>query len=299
MKAPSVRKTRLAIFSVALCGAGALFAAVLLPRQGALNLFAVEPLLLPLTAVSGSADGGGFTETSTPFQPLPTHTSTPTATATHTPTPSPTATNTNTPVPPTISAAAEYPLPDDLPLEAEIEGVYGYAQGYNLTCEARSAVDWARFYDADIGEMDFQGELPLSDNPNTGFVGYYDDPMGRLPPQSYGVHAAPVAQTLQAFGVGAAAVSGYELNDLRRQVAGGNPIIVWVVGNTWWGGTPVVYSAEDGSTVTVVRYEHTAILLGYDEYGVTLLDGSQVYWRGYETFLASWQVLGNMAVIRD
>jgi len=297
--APSGKRTRLVLFSIALCGALALFAGARLRLPGELRLFAAGPAVLPLTPVSGAA----YTQTATPFQPLPTSSPTATLTPTHTVTSSPTATFTplpsSTPLPPTATDAPLYPLPDDLPGEAQIEGVHGYAQAYNLTCEARSAVDWARFFGGNISEMEFQAALPLSDNPEVGFVGYYDDPMGRLPPLAYGAYAAPVAQTLAGFGVDAAAVSGYSLNDLRRQVASGNPVIVWVVGNTWWDGTPVDYRAEDGSTVTVVRFEHTVILTGYDAYGVSLVDGGQVYWRSYDTFLASWSVLGNMAVIRQ
>lgn len=302
MAAPSRKKTRLVVFALALCTAGALFSAILL-LQGQLNLFASAP------AVHGAVDPANLTATATPFQPLPTDTPTPTATPTSTATPTPTETPTptathtplptDTPEPTTAFAAPEYPLPDDLPDSAQIEGVYGYAQAYTLTCESRSAVDWARFYGVDIGEMEFQAELPLSDNPDRGFVGYYNDPMGRVPPESYGVHAGPVADTLAQFGVGAAAVSGYDFNELRRQVAGGNPVIVWVIGNTWYGGTPIGYSSADGSSATVAHYEHTAIIVGYNEYSVTLVDGGQVYWRSNEAFLASWGVLNYMAVIKD
>ena len=122
--------------------------------------------------------------------------------------------------------------------------------------------------------------------------------MGRIPPESYGVHAGPVAAVLQDFGVGAAALRGYNFNELRRQVAAGNPVIVWVIGNVWYG-VPVTYTASDGSEVTVAHFEHTAIVTGYDEYGLTLVDNDLVYWRSNEVFLSSWQVLGNMVIIAD
>lgn len=307
MAASSRKTTRLAILVLALCMMGALFAGILLLLPGQLRLFSPAPAIQPLPPVHGSAGTWVFTETATPFQPLPTDTPTPTATATSTatstPTDTPTPTATETPLPtstplPTEISPADYPLPDDLPPSAEIEGVYGYTQAYNLTCESRSAVDWARFYGVDIGEMEFQAELPTSDNPEKGFVGEYDGPMGHIPPESYGVHAPPVAEVLREFGAGAAAFKDFDFNELRRQVAQGDPVIVWIIGNTW-NGWPVDYTATDGSTVIVAHFQHTAIVIGYDDYGVTLVDNNLVYWRSNDTFLSSWEVLGNMAIIKD
>lgn len=233
----------------------------------------------------------------TPFQPLPTET--PTPTPTHTPTPTATATPTATlPPPPTVTPQPTNPPVDGIPLEVSISGVTGYVQNHNLSCEARSAVDWARFYGVSITESEFQSQLPLSDNPEIGFVGYVDDPMGQIPPRSYGVHAAPVAQVLRDYGLSAAAQKGYSFDDLRRQIASGNPVIVWVIGNTW-SGTASSYTTDDGDTVTVAHFEHTAIVVGYDEYGVTLVDNNLVYWRATSAFLNSWSVLGNMAITLD
>lgn len=239
----------------------------------------------------------------TPFQPLPTDTPTPTATSTSTSTPTNTATltptftptvtpttpPTNTPIPTAIPA-------DGLPVSARIDGLVGYAQSYNLTCESRSAVDWARYYGASIEEMKFQSNLPVSDNPEVGFVGSIYDYLGQIPPSSYGVHAPPVASLLRDYGLTASAVKGFTLEKLKKQIANGNPVIVWVIGNVW-NGSPVEYQATDGSTVTVAHFEHTAIVIGYDEEGLTLLDNDLVYWRTYAAFLDSWAVLGNMAVI--
>jgi hypothetical protein len=62
-------------------------------------------------------------------------------------------------------------------------------------------------------------------------------------------------------------------------------------------GYALSYTTEQGNAVTVVPNEHTAILIGYDPHGVTLLDGALVYWRGWDVFLQSFQLLGNMAVV--
>ncbi len=235
--------------------------------------------------------------TLTPFQPLPTDT--PTPTATNTPVPTATPTNTATPTPPPTATLRPTSVPvDGIPLEASISGVSGYAQNHNLSCESRSAVDWARYYGVTITESEFQARLPLSDNPEVGFVGYVDDPMGQIPPHSYGVHAAPVAQVLRDFGLSATARKGYTYDELKRQIANGDPVIVWVIGNTW-SGYPSTYTAEDGETVTVAHFEHTAIVVGYDEYGISLVDNNLVYWRAASEFLNSWSVLGNMAITSE
>lgn len=259
--------------------------------------FAAAFLPSPSSTIALYNPSNQVKSTLTPFQPLPTDT--PTPTATNTPVPTATATNTATPPPPPTST----PRPtsasvDGIPLEASISGVTGYAQNHNLSCESRSAVDWARYYGVSITEAEFQSRLPLSDNPDVGFVGYVDDPMGQIPPRSYGVHAGPVAQVLKDFGLSATAGKGYSFDNLRRQVANGDPVIVWIIGNTW-SGYPLSYTADDGETVTVAHFEHTAIVVGYDEYGVTLVDNNLVYWRATSEFLGSWSVLGNMAITSD
>lgn len=258
--------------------------------SAAFNLFGGEPDIEPISGLVESFSA-------TPFQPqptvtpTPTITSSPTATLTHTPTSTPTSLPTSTALPPTA------PPDDELPSTAYIDGFIGYAQTYTLTCESRSAVDWARYFGVSIAELDFQAALPVSDNPEVGFVGYLDGAHGQIPPASYGVHAPPVAALLREYGLTASAVKGYSLEKLKKQIARGNPVIVWVVGNVWYG-VPVEYTADDGSIVTVAHFEHTAIVIGYDEYGLTFVDNDLLYWRTTQAFLDSWAVLGNMAIIR-
>jgi uncharacterized protein YvpB len=274
--------------------------------------FALYALIRVASAADGTATATGFfrsapefesltqltgTTSSTPFQPLPTDTPTPTvtpiptSTPTNTPTLTATALPTSTPVPPTSVPT------DGLPDSAYINDVVGYAQSHTLTCESRSAVDWARFFGVDIEEMDFQAGLPISDNPEVGFVGTIDGSQGQIPPAPYGVHAPPVAALLREYGLTARAVNNISLEKLKKQIVKGNPVIVWVIGNVWYG-EPIEYTAEDGSLVTVAYFEHTAIVVGYDEYGLTFVDNNLLYWRSTQAFLDSWSVLGNMAIIR-
>jgi LysM repeat protein/uncharacterized protein YvpB len=175
--------------------------------------------------------------------------------------------------------------------------VMGQPQTWALSCEARSAVDWAGYLGTYIVEGDFQGGLPLSDDPDSGFVGEAWGPRGQIPPAAYGVHAEPVAALLRAYGVGARAEHGLGWEAVQAQIDAGRPVIVWVVGEVWNGAAVEYTAASNGHTTLVVPYEHTVMVIGYGPGTVTLLDGASVYYRSLAQFMASWGVLGNMAVV--
>ncbi|MDZ4158560.1 MAG: C39 family peptidase [Anaerolineaceae bacterium] len=233
--------------------------------------------------------------TRTPFLPLPI---TPTHTPTPTPSPTPTFTPTPTETPIPTNTPSPQPVTEDVfpPSQARVWGVVGFPQQYNLDCESRSAVDLAAFFDIQIDQMEFQSRLPLSDDPEEGYVGDFRDPQGQIPPNSYGVHAPPVADLLRSYGLNARAVKGLYWDDLRRELAFGRPVMVWIIYNTV-PGTSISYTASNGNTTTVARYEHTAILVGYTPHEVTLVDGGMTYRRTVAQFWESWSVLGNMAVL--
>jgi uncharacterized protein YvpB/LysM repeat protein len=199
----------------------------------------------------------------------------------------------------TVLLAADFSTAqgDSLPDSAYVSGVNGHAQSYSISCEARSAVDWAAYWGVSIGETEFLQAMPSSDNPEVGFVGNPNDPWGRIPPQGYGVHAEPVAETLRDFGLKAEAHKDLSWDDLREEINAGRPVIVWVIG-AMWAGVAVDYTALDGSTTQVAAFEHTMILTGYNSSSVQVVDAYtgqyQYYW--VNTFLNSWAVLGNMAV---
>ncbi|MHC1740011.1 MAG: C39 family peptidase [Anaerolineaceae bacterium] len=252
---------------------------------------------LPSTTIIGLEALTLSPSTPTPFQPLPTDTPTPTATLTPTPIPTNTLQPSNTPYPTNTRIPATQPPSDGIPSSAQVSGITGLNQSHLLSCESRSAVDWARYFGVSISENSFQAQLPLSDNPDTGFVGSPDGAEGQIPPNSYGVHADPVASLLRQYGLSATAVHGFSYDDLRKQIAAGHPVIVWVYGNVWYGGYPQSYTSSDGHTTTVIRYEHTVIVTGYDNDYVSILDGGMFYYRTTAQFLSSWSSLGEMAVI--
>ncbi len=171
-------------------------------------------------------------------------------------------------------------------------------QSYNLSCEARAAADWASFFGYSVTEYELMASFPISDDPEEGFVGSWNGTWGHIPPNSYGIHPPAVAATLRELGVPAQAYSNLTWDDLRREIAAGRPVVIWVIAQMW-PGTPIEYTAESGNTTIVAYHEHAMILTGYSETSVQVVDpgsGSMKYFS-ISSFLTSWAVLGNRAVL--
>jgi len=183
-----------------------------------------------------------------------------------------------------------------LPAKANIEGINGHRQSMPLSCEARSAVDWAAYFGKSINEYKFFNGIPIHANPDKGFVGNVYGSWGQIPPNDYGVHAKPIAQRLREFGLQAKHVRGMTWRELKEEIAAGRPVIVWVVGHVGQG-TPVSYPLPGGTTTTVAKFEHTVIAIGYTENKIVVLDGAKVYKKYKGEFMKSWGVLENQAVI--
>lgn len=215
------------------------------------------------------------------------------------PTPPPTPTSESTPVAQPTPQPSPVVTGSTLPPSAFITDITGHEQTYELGCEASAAVDWAGYYDVLIYESTFQFGLPLSDNPDLGFVGNVTtDGWGQIPPHAYGVHAAPIAELLREYGLPAQAVNGMTLEEVKAELAQGDPIIAWVIGNMVYSDPVKIYDKE-GNLMIVAPYEHVVILTGYDEANITYMNNGMFYSVPAEVFLTSWGVLENMAVIYD
>jgi uncharacterized protein YvpB len=174
----------------------------------------------------------------------------------------------------------------------------GHAQQMPLSCESRSAVDLAAFWGVAIPEKEFFDRLPKTDNPHTGFVGNVYERWGQLPPNGYGVHAEPVAALLREYGLPAEVRYGLGLDGLQAELAAGRPVIIWATPRM--ASQPVEsYTASDGQTVNVVRYEHTVIAVGYTQSAVYVVDaGNGHRWvYGNQSLLAAWNKLGQASVL--
>lgn len=186
---------------------------------------------------------------------------------------------------------------DDLPESAYISGFTGHKQFHNLSCESTSAADLAAFWGIDASENDVLLSLPISEDPNLGFVGFYNGVWGYIPPSSYGVHAAPIAKSLVDLGLDAKDRYGMTSDELRAEIAAGRPVIVWIIG-AMWNGVANRIELSTGDEVVVAPYEHTMMITGYDKDLVQAFDPAHgafrnFYWSAFES---SWSVLGNMAV---
>jgi uncharacterized protein YvpB len=241
---------------------------------------------------------------------VPTETATGTATYTLTPTltetvtPTLTLTHTETSTETATVQATETPSPTSQPggppPDAYIESYVGQAQLFSLDCEARVAVDLAAYFGVTIDEIDFLAHLPRSDDPNEGFVGEVNDMQGMIPPNSYGVHAGPVAVLLREYGLNAYARTGMQFRELQLEIAAGHPVLVWVIGNVEQG-IPVLYTSSNGNTVVVAYREHVVVVVGYDAELVYFIDPAynNFYVRRIDDFLGSWEVLGYMAIVYE
>ena len=174
----------------------------------------------------------------------------------------------------------------------------GQAQQLPLSCESRSAVDVAAFWGVTIPERNFVDRLPQTDNPYTGFVGNIYGAWGLLPPHGYGVYAEPIAALLRDYGLVAEARYGLGLAGLRSELQAGRPVILWATPRM--ADQPVeMYTASDGQTVAVIRYEHTVTAVGYTDGAIYVVDAGNGYRWAYnnEAFLRAWDKLGQMSVI--
>ncbi|KPL71826.1 C39 family peptidase [Leptolinea tardivitalis] len=247
-------------------------------------------VVVQAAAPNNSSQPTGIKPTKTPFLPIRFPTSI--SLLFHpTPTPVPTLQE------PILPPQNEHDPALDFPPESfMIEGVPSNPQWFTLDCEARTAVDWAAFFGTSIDENEFLGRIPHSDNPDIGFVGRYDGVQGQLPPNSYGVHADPVANLLNEFGVSARSGKGFSWDDIRAEIASSRPVIAWVIYNTV-PGNPIQYQDSDGNITTVAYYEHTVIVYGYTPNTVYIADNGRYYERTLQVFLASWSALNNMAIM--
>lgn len=187
----------------------------------------------------------------------------------------------------------------ELPTSYYIWNILGHRQFFSIGCEASTADDWAKYFGVEVNEFAFQVRLPISDNPDLGFVGDVNGPWGQVPPYAYGVHAEPVAKVLRDYyGMKAVGTKGFTINALKAEIASGRPVIAWVVANCTWS-EPYEYTDKAGNTVITAPYEHVVIVTGYNETSIRYMNNGKFFDIPTEYFERTWSVLGNMVVFLE
>lgn len=183
-------------------------------------------------------------------------------------------------------------------------------QTRSLSCESASVCSLMRYIGyACADDMQVFGALPQSpDNPHRGFVGPVDSPAGTLPVGAaetktggYGIYVDALHAGLNGLGVKSQHRYGASLSALRGLLDQGIPVLVIATHKMGQYGTqPVTFVPRDsdGNMVTVVRYEHSYVVIGYDAGGFWMIDpwsGSVEYFAA-DRFDADWARLGRQAL---
>jgi LysM repeat protein len=178
-------------------------------------------------------------------------------------------------------------------------------QSRNLTCESASACSLMRYHGyACAGDMSVLNALPRSyDNPHRGYVGNPDMLPGSLPPGAapnwvggYGVYTEALSQGLANLGVPGHYQYFASLDTLRSLLDQGiPPLIIATHGMGAHGYQPSLFTPVDGDggTVTVIRYEHSYVLSGYDSSGFWAVDP----WTGSVEYFTNARLDGQWALL--
>ena len=106
-----------------------------------------------------------------------------------------------------------------------------------------------------------------------------------------------LADLLREYGLNAVGEKQFTIQRLKEEVASGQPVIAWVIGNVV-GGIPYEYEDSQGRKVVVAAYEHVVIITGYSDIAGTLryMNNGRFYDVPVDHFDRSWAVLERMVV---
>jgi len=185
--------------------------------------------------------------------------------------------------------------PEEESSSAEVKlDVPRYKQAHRLTCESSAASMVANFYGVRLSEEEIIEALPRDENPNVGFRGRLDGVSGGL--TDYGVYAAPIREVLIATGLEAAYVEG-GLEGIKRALDRRHPVIAWVTYRLRVQ-EPVTITLSTGQKVKMVNYEHTVVVIGYNQEGFWVndpYDGQEHFYKSTDLARA-FGYLNNMAL---
>lgn len=174
-----------------------------------------------------------------------------------------------------------------------LPGVFTYQQQRSLSCEYASLSIATTMLGKPVSEYEFDGLIPLSDNPHRGYRGDITGTWGNT--DDYGVYAEPLAEALAAVGFAGEVIYG-QRGDLQRALDLGRPTVVWL--GMWGDGGSFDAYAHDGMRFQLTTGMHVMVAYGYDETGVYLTDPGKAILRHYDwpTFESMWSVMDGMAL---
>jgi uncharacterized protein YvpB len=183
----------------------------------------------------------------------------------------------------------------DTPPLALILNAPVYQQEHSLSCESSAAAMAANYYKVDLSEETILASLPRHDNPHLGFRGNVDGAYGGV--IDYGVYAEPIRRVLVDWGLQAEHLVG-GMDEIRAQIRQGRVIIAWITYDLQVQ-SPTQVTTSNGQVVTLVPYEHTVLVTGYNGSGLWVNDpysGERTFYPEQD-FARSFSYLGNMGLV--
>ena len=169
---------------------------------------------------------------------------------------------------PTTEAAGrleELPRSYKLPVEAVLQN-----PELPSGCEITSLTCLLNYLGFDVSKTEMVKHLNITPN---GGVSYYEYFVGSpYDPNSFGCFAPVIVKAAQSYLTSVGKESDYVVSDLSgsdpaelyRQVAQGNPVVVWGTMNMWEPIERVYWNLPDGTPEMWYTYEHCMVLSGYD-----------------------------------
>ena len=163
--------------------------------------------------------------------------------------------------------------------------------GSELTAVSVATAYWG----SSVSETAIYEALELSDNPHVGFRGNIDGEYGGT--DDYGVYAGPLAEVIAERGFnGEVFYADGDASALTSRIDNGLPVVVWM---TYETAVATPERIDDNfRPFTVVDSKQAAVVYGYDDEGVLLVDLAQGAYShvNWTDFMRSWGYFDGMGL---
>lgn len=180
-------------------------------------------------------------------------------------------------------------------------------QDYSLSCEAASLKMTLAYKGILVSEKEIMQKIGYSNIPRRDNVlgdpyqAYVGDINGKICETGYGVYWGPVAKAAQNWR-NSQAFSGWEIEDLIREIELGNPVIFWGVLPTR-ALTDCSWYTPEGKYIPAFKETHVRVMTGFidlpQEPSKIIINGplaGRLYWDT-NYFLKNWEVFNNSGVV--